>query len=259
MALLHLPRLLRRLSPQPFHAASAAAACRARSLSAMAPKLRLTYLDMKGFGEPIRLALAIGGLDFEDRRVSSEEIIAMRQRGELAFGQVPVLEIDGEAFLQSQALLRWAGRQAGLYPEELQLRCDAVEEALVDIRRGFIPQWYGVILGRDPITSEKLVPLSEEQKQEVQQKLNESVLPARFSYLEKQLKAAGGPYFCGERLTICDLSFYVLASGVLDGTYVDGVTPSVLDGCPLLKELIGRIAHHPRVKAWNDRAAQGSA
>ena len=37
-----------------------------------------------------------------------------------------------------QALLRWAGRQARLYPEEdpqLQLLCDAVEEAPVDMKK----------------------------------------------------------------------------------------------------------------------------
>merc|ERR1719210_2105038 len=68
-------------------------------------KLRLTYLDIKGVAEPVRLALFIGGLPFEDRRVSYEQIL------ELPCGQVPVLEIDGEAFAQSMALLRWAGRR----------------------------------------------------------------------------------------------------------------------------------------------------
>ena len=44
------------------------------------------------------------------------------------FGQVPVLEIDGVAFSQSAALLRYAGRQAGMYPDGLlQLRVDMVE------------------------------------------------------------------------------------------------------------------------------------
>lgn len=228
------------------------------SQKAMASQLKLTYLGIKGYAEPIRLALVVGGLEFEDRRVSHEEVKAMRESGELTFGQVPMLEIDGEKFVQSQALLRWAGRRAGLYPDDLQLRCDAVEEALVDIRRGLYPQWYGVILGRDPTTGEMLVPMSEEQRREVEQQLNRSVLPAQFGRLERIAQASGGPYFCGERLTICDLSFYVLASGVLDGSYCEGISPSVLDGCQCLRELVGRVAAHPMVKAWSDEYAKAA-
>ena len=43
----------------------------------------LTYLDIKGLGEPIRLALAIGGVEFVDRRVSYEEVAALRAAGKL--------------------------------------------------------------------------------------------------------------------------------------------------------------------------------
>lgn len=219
-------------------------------------KIRLTYLDMKGVAEPIRLALFVGDVPFEDRRVSYEQVAAMRESGELLFGQVPLLEVDDEPFQQSQGILRWAGRRAGLYPEDLMLRCDEVEEALVDIRKLLMPQWYGVIMGRDPRTGEKLVPMTDGQKQDVEQTLNENILPARLAQLERRLNALGGPYFCGGKLTTCDLSFYVFASGVLDGTYAPGVRPCVLDACPDLRKLAQKIAEHPKVREWSEKQAK---
>jgi glutathione S-transferase len=218
---------------------------------AQSHRLRVTYLDIKGYGEPTRLALFVGGLDFEDRRVSYEQVAAMRASGELSFGQVPMLEIDGVGHTQSNAILRWAGRHTGLYPAELQLRCDTVEEALSDIKQLFRPQWYGHILGRSPTTGETLVPMTEQQKASVTSLLDTDVLPAKFKQLDRLLGEAD--FFCGDTMTICDLSFYVLGTGLQDGTYVPGLSTGVMDGCPRLLALLKRIGGHPRVAEWNAR------
>jgi|AntAceMinimDraft_1070359.scaffolds.fasta_scaffold112498_1 glutathione S-transferase len=106
------------------------------------PKLVLTYLNIKGLAEPVRLALHIGGIAFDDVRVTYEQVAAMRAKDAgvdegtkgsptIPTGQVPTLTVAGEAFSQSEALLRWVGRRAGLYPDGLlQLRVDMVEETL---------------------------------------------------------------------------------------------------------------------------------
>ena len=104
---------------------------------------RLTYLGIRSVAEPIRLALHIGGIPFEDRRVTYEQIAAMRASGELPMGQVPMLEVEGKCFCQTQALLRWAGEKANLYPKGQldRLQCDQVEEALADMRSCLKPLW----------------------------------------------------------------------------------------------------------------------
>eukprot|EP00747_Dinoflagellata_sp_TGD_P147904 gnl/TRDRNA2_/TRDRNA2_176861_c0_seq2.p1 gnl/TRDRNA2_/TRDRNA2_176861_c0~~gnl/TRDRNA2_/TRDRNA2_176861_c0_seq2.p1 ORF type:complete len:226 (+),score=38.57 gnl/TRDRNA2_/TRDRNA2_176861_c0_seq2:55-732(+) len=212
--------------------------------------LRLTYLNIKGFAEPIRLALFIGGIDFEDRRIGYEWINSNRH--DLPFGQVPVLEENGKMVgAQSAALLRWAGRRSGLYPEGQELQCDMVEDALADIKARLLPQWYGVVMGRHPVSGEPLVPMSDEQKVEVERLLNEVILPQRFAQLERLLATSDGPYFCGSRLATCDLSFYVMATGLLDGTYAAGIRPSIFDECPLLRALWKNIGDHSKVKEWN--------
>ena len=54
-----------------------------------APKLKLMYFDIKGKGEPIRLALRYLGLPFEDYRFKDRsDFMEMKTSGKLMFGQV---------------------------------------------------------------------------------------------------------------------------------------------------------------------------
>ncbi|KAJ8600630.1 hypothetical protein CTAYLR_006913 [Chrysophaeum taylorii] len=211
--------------------------------------VKIVYLGVRGLAEPARLCLFIGGIDFEDEIVNYEEIQA--RRGELPFGQVPLLMVDGEVHAQSAAILRWAGKQAQLWPEEWDLRIDAVEAALMDVRFAMRPQWYGCALGRSPSDGSPLVPLSVDQKKEVEELLNAMVLPARFKMLEKFFLVCGGDYFCGDRLTVCDLSWYNMCVGIVEGWYCPGVRPTVLATCPKLVDLAKRVHSHPRVQEWN--------
>ena len=60
-------------------------------------KLRLIYPDLPFWrAETSRLALFIGGIEFEDVRPSREEIPKMRTDGTFPFGQFPVLQVDGK-------------------------------------------------------------------------------------------------------------------------------------------------------------------
>jgi hypothetical protein len=95
--------------------------------------------------EPVGPDAKTGGLDTEPGRepvqLSPDDSKALdfdeRSEGLLPFGQVPVVEIDGAVYAQSNALLRYIGRRAGLYPDGVdQLRCDIVLEAIADIDRG---------------------------------------------------------------------------------------------------------------------------
>ena len=80
------------------------------------PTYKLTYFDFDGGrAEPVRIAFHAAGIAFEDDRISFQEFGEMR--GSTRFNAVPVLEIDGEAITQTNAMCRYVGRMAGLYPE----------------------------------------------------------------------------------------------------------------------------------------------
>ena len=57
------------------------------------PVCILTVLFAKGYGEPVRLVLTVGGIAFEDRRVSYDEVATMRAAGKLPFGQVQTQQV----------------------------------------------------------------------------------------------------------------------------------------------------------------------
>src|SRR6266850_1924595 len=75
-------------------------------------KLKLTYFDFHGGrGEPARLALAIGGIVFEDDRVAFADW--GRRKANTPFGGLPLLEVDGEIIAQSNGINRYVGKLAG--------------------------------------------------------------------------------------------------------------------------------------------------
>jgi prostaglandin-H2 D-isomerase / glutathione transferase len=97
-------------------------------------KLKLTYFDFHGGrGEPARLALSIGGIAFEDDRVQTSDW--ERRKGDTPFGALPVLEVDGQIVAQSNAINRYVGKLADLYPSDPweAALCDEAMEAVEDI------------------------------------------------------------------------------------------------------------------------------
>jgi glutathione S-transferase len=221
-------------------------------------KVKFTYLDKRVRGEAIRLALWLGGIPFEDERVSYEEV--MERRSSLPFSQVPVLDIgNGQGlYAQSKAILRWAGREGGLYPEDsaLALRCDGVVDMIEEMRTEMVKAGYRAVMSRHPVTARPMVPLVDSQREEVVAMNKNVVFPTRYKQLESLLAASTGSYFCGESLTIADLAFYVLTSSVLSGAWSrNGPEPSALDECPKLRQLVEHIAALPKVKQWNAQYA----
>ena len=101
------------------------------------PKIVLTYFGFQGAGEKIRLALTLGGIEFEDRHVPFQEWAALKPS--TPYGQLPLMSMDGgEPFAQSSAMLRYAGKVATengcpLYPDADWLK---IEEALGELLVG---------------------------------------------------------------------------------------------------------------------------
>ena len=64
-------------------------------------RVKLTYFNIGGLGEPIRYVLALSGVPFEDYRFASrDEFVALKPS--LRFGQVPFLELNGEELFQAR-------------------------------------------------------------------------------------------------------------------------------------------------------------
>ena len=124
-------------------------------------------------------------------------------------------------------------------------------QAIFDLRGQLTPLWCGGACKRNPQTGEPMVSLTEAQKAEAHALITSNVLPTRLGQLEKRLAASGGPYFCGERITACDLLVFSFCSEIVSGeTASIGVHANVLEPYTHLLQLTERIANHPRVKKW---------
>lgn len=205
------------------------------------PKLKITYFDMHGGrAEPVRLALAIGGVDFEDHRFAYPEFAAVRKT--TPFGQVPTLEVDGVQITQCDSMLRYAGKLAGLYPEDAYqaLLCDEVM---------YVVEEAGVKMG-------PTYRMTGEEQKAARLALVNSSIPVYLAWLEKKLQANGGNYFADNRLTVADLKVFIdvrtLNSGRLDHIPTDLVEKVA----PALNAHAKRIAEHPAVVAYYAKFAQ---
>ncbi len=187
--------------------------------------LHLRYFPFPGRAGPIRDALHIGRIPFEDEHVPPDQFRPRRAAGEFPFGGLPVLDVetsDGKVCsAQSNAILRFAGRLSGLYPVENPVQALKVDEAL-DMGEDI-----NCLIG--PSIHEQ----DETKKLAMRKVLAEETLPFWGKCFERLLVANGNTGFIvGSRLTIADLKLYWiidwLSSGMLDGiptTLFDQFTP----------------------------------
>jgi len=198
-------------------------------------KLKLTYFDFAGGrAEPARLALHIGGIPFEDYRFAPGDFPEVRKTTPL--GQVPTLHVNGVQITQSDAITRYAGKLAGLYPEDaLQaLFCDEVLGALEDINIKI-----GTTFG---MTGDDL--------KNAREALAAGALPKYLRWLEQQLENHGGEFFADNRLTIADLKAFGLLSWLCSGK-LDHIPGDLIEtAAPKLTDYVSRIAKLPAIAQY---------
>ncbi len=196
------------------------------------PQLKLSYFDIHGGrAEPARLALAIGGIAFEDHRFTFPEFAEVRKA--TPFGQVPTLHVDGVLVTQCDAINRYVGKLAGLYPTDpfQALLCDevmyVVEEAAVKIGPTF--------------------RMTGDAQKEARLALVNGHMPVYLGWLQSQLLAHGGEYFADRRLTVADLKVFVDVRSLNSGRLDHVPTDLVEKVAPLLNAHMQRIAQTPAV------------
>ncbi|TMW63438.1 hypothetical protein Poli38472_002379 [Pythium oligandrum] len=161
------------------------------ALSHQHPKLKLIYFDLAVRGELTRLALTYGGIDFDDERIPFSEWSG--RKSSFPLGQLPAIELDGEVYVQSMAMARYAGRLSGLYPDDpLQaLKVDMVIETVLEVLDTYVNTQFS--------TAEKDVQ-AKNTKQAV-----EVTFPRLFAFIEKSI---GGKFVLGDGVCLADIFIF---------------------------------------------------
>lgn len=186
--------------------------------------LRLHYFPFPGRAGAIRDALQIGHIAFEDVHVPPEKFRERKAAGEFPFGALPFLDIETATtklrVAQSNAILRFTGRLAGLYPADDTLLALKVDEAL-DVGEDI-----NALLG--PSLHEQ----DNEKKMAMRKILAEEDLPSWMDCIERLLITNGSTgFFVGNSLTVADLKLYWVCDFLSNGS-LDGIPTTLLDDFP---------------------------
>jgi glutathione S-transferase len=200
-------------------------------------KPRLIYFDFAGSrGEECRLALHLGGIDFDDVRIKNADWPALKPQ--TPFGSLPVLELPGKAPLaQSNAILVYVGRQCGLHPTDAYeaAQHEALMEYVEDLRHHVAP----------------ILRIADEaQKRMAREEFASNYLQTWGANVEKQL--GDHPFVSGAKLSVVDLKLYMIVRWYVSGT-VDHVPTTVFDLYPKLKRIHQSVSDHAGVKIWLER------
>ncbi|KAL5013720.1 hypothetical protein ScPMuIL_007990 [Solemya velum] len=165
---------------------------------------KLVYFNSRGRAELSRLAFAVGGIKYEDERLSGEEWLKLKPK--TPQGVIPILEIDGKTVTQSLTIARYIGRQCDLMGRT------PLEQIEVDCTLDTSAEVWDVIAR--PASEEDIIRKKFEYKN-----LMDKVLPKVLDYFEGMLAAnsGGGGFLVGSALTLADLSLYDVMGYPMEG------------------------------------------
>jgi glutathione S-transferase len=187
----------------------------------------LTYFDIRGRAEPIRLILEDVGLRYEDNQITLAEWQELRST--TPFRRMPIYREGDLVIPESFAIMSYLGRRYGLLGENeaASVRCDVAVEAWRDYGNR-VANVFGALSNSESAREEFIT----------------TAQPALLSdleafYLEKQ---TNGLFWAGNSLTIADFTAFHL---------IEGMTNSeLLAQFSALEEFHQFFAARPRIKAY---------
>ncbi|WKX97382.1 hypothetical protein Q1695_013214 [Nippostrongylus brasiliensis] len=190
------------------------------------------YFPGRGLGEITRQLFALAGVEYEDIRITSEQWPEYKSK--MPFGQMPVLEVDGQQIPQSLAIARYVARKygyAGKTPYE-----EAIVDALADQYKDFyvqIKDYYYPALGL--------------REGDVEAAKKNILIPARDTYLGYMtdfLKKSSSGFLAGNDVTYADL---ILAEHVFT---MLSVFPEYIKDFPEIEEHYKKVTAIEELKNW---------
>ena len=208
------------------------------------------YFDAAGKAEGTRLACAYAGLELEDYRFKDRaEFLAMKESGELRYGQVPALFVDGVQVTQSSSIIRVVGKLGGLYPTDVATAglVDSLMDQEIDMTMGISCSNYQPRFGFEEV----LGGSDGDGTAKVRKAINDEILPRHLGQYDKVITDGGTGWLAGtSEPTIADFTvvprlMWIKASGV-PGIGGDALFKPYAN----VNALIAKLMALPAVKAY---------
>ena len=207
--------------------------------------VKLSYFDLEGRGELIRLLLHAGNIDFEDFRFGFADW--PKKKPTTPFGSVPLLFWDGEEMAQTMAIVRFVARKVGMAGKtDMEFfKADMVACHFEDIF--------------SPLTEMRFAKTQEDRVTKAKAFMEE-FLPKWLAPLETLLKKRGGEWYSGSGPTYADLAMMVAldflhAPEEMSFKDIDNLAErkKILESFPLVKANYQRTSALPCVVSWKKK------
>ncbi|XP_035661421.1 hematopoietic prostaglandin D synthase-like [Branchiostoma floridae] len=191
------------------------------------PEYKLTYFNVRGRAELIRLLFAAGEIAYEDVRIEWDKWPELKPNTPM--GQIPTLEVDGQVICQSMAIARFVAGKAGLLGKTNmdQARADMLLDGGMDVGKLFTD----MVMEKDA-----------SKKAEKKKEFGEKHLPPFLALYEGF--AGDNGHFVGDSLTWSDIGFF----NMMD--FITAEYPGALDGYCKLNKVIDNVKSNPGVTKW---------
>ena len=192
-----------------------------------------------------KIALFMGGIDFENRIVDGEEFQRVKENGKLddgtliPFHQLPCLVVDGISIAQTAGIARFCGKLSGVYPKNddvLAARIDQFLDMATDITNLISTT------GRDE---------DDEAKKIKRQELCKGELARKLGMLDKNIRDESD-WVLGFDLGLADIAIWRLM-GWLSCGILDGIPTDLIKGFPRITRVCLAVDTHPKIQEWVTR------
>ena len=206
-------------------------------------KLKLIYFDQPFWrAEIARLCLFMSDIEFEDFRITNEDLSYLKQHGELSdgsvipFRQLPVLVIEGESIAQTGAIARICGKLGDMYPKDI-------------IEAGKVDQVIDTVTDINVLINPSMHESNPAIKRQMRDDLSSDALPKYFGYLEKILEANDSGWFVGDEMTVADIAVWSMLGWIAQGV-LDDIPSTLPKTFERLTRLYNEMSRMPKVQEW---------
>ena len=189
-----------------------------------------------------KIALFVGGIEFENRTITGEEFQRVKENGHLddgtiiPFHQFPCLIVDGVSIAQTGGIARFCGKLSGMYPKAN------------DILAAQIDQYLDIATDITALVSSTGSEEDNEKRRTIRQEMCSGVLGRKLQILNKNI-ADDSNWVLGSSMGLADIAIWRLM-GWLSSGMLDGIPTNLLTGYPKISRVCSAVDVHPKIQEW---------
>jgi len=206
-------------------------------------ELTFIYFDIPFWRAEVgKIALFVGGIEFENKIITGEEFHRVKESGHLddgtiiPFHQFPCLIVDGVSIAQTGGIARICGKLSGMYPRDN------------DILGGQIDQYLDIATDITILVSSGGSEEDDNKRRALRQEMCSGVLGRKLRILDKNI-ADDSDWVLGQSMGLPDIAIWRLMGWLTSGM-LDGIPTNLLKGYPKISRVCSAVDVHPKIQEW---------